>query len=163
MLSKTFRIERSTIVDAPADTIFPLINDFRGWAAWSPYEKRDPGMVKQYGGAPSGVGAAYEWKGNRHVGEGRMQITDASPVSRVAIDLQFIKPFPGRNTAAFTLTPEGTRTRVSWAMEGPMALVPRLMSLVIDMDKMIGRDFEAGLANLKAVAEESVASRSVQW
>jgi uncharacterized protein YndB with AHSA1/START domain len=150
---KAFRVERSLDIAAPAEKIYPLIADFRAWTQWSPYENRDPNLQRSYGGVASGVGATYGWEGNKNVGSGRMQILQAAPPSRLVIDLQFLKPFKAHNQAEFTLQPHGNTTRVTWAMTGPSNLMMRVMGLFMNMDKMIGRDFEAGLAKLKAVTE----------
>ena len=131
-----------------------MIADFNAWSAWSPYEKRDPAMKRRFSGKPSGVGAIYEWDGNRNVGQGRMEILESTPPSKVRIDLQFMKPFKAHNVAEFTLDPHGQNTTVTWAMYGPMTFMSRVMGLFINMDKMIGKDFEAGLQNLKAIAEK---------
>lgn len=149
----TFRIERTTTIDAPPEKIFPLIDDLHRWVAWSPYEGRDPAMARTHGGAPAGRGAVYAWSGNRQIGQGRMEITESAPPSRVVIRLDFLRPFEAHNTAEFTLEPRGAATRVTWAMYGPNRYVGKLMGLVMNMDRMIGGDFEAGLANLKAAAE----------
>jgi hypothetical protein len=150
----SFSVQRSTTVEAPAGRIFPFINDLHAWTAWSPYETRDPGMKRSYGGAASGKGATYAWDGNRNVGAGHMEILDAPAPSRVTIKLDFSRPFEGHNTAEFTLEPQGDATKVTWAMHGPALFVGKVMGLFIDMDAMIGKDFEAGLANLKALAEK---------
>lgn len=149
----TFRVERQARIQAPADKIFPLINDFHNWTEWSPYETVDPAMQRSYAGMTSGKGAVYEWSGTGKAGAGRMEISDASPPSRVEIDLAFTRPFQARNIAAFTLEPDGDATRVSWSMDGATPFLGKVIGLFIDMDKMIGRDFETGLANLKAVTE----------
>ena len=112
-----FRVERSTSIEAPPERIFALINDFRRWVSWSPYEKMDPGMKRAYSGAPNGKGAAYAWEGNRKVGVGRMEITDTTS-SEITIKLDFFKPFQAQNVAEFTLEPKGDRTTVTWAMHG---------------------------------------------
>lgn len=153
MKPDTLHVERTALVDAPPQEIFPLIEDFRRWGPWSPYEKRDPAMKRSYGGAERGEGAVYAWEGNRDIGKGRMEIVESVPPSRVALKLDFAEPFEAHNVVQFTLEPEGDATRVTWAMQGPSSFVSKLMSVFIDMDDMIGRDFEAGLANLKAIAE----------
>jgi hypothetical protein len=150
----TFRVQRSTSIKAAPDTIFALINDYRSWTAWSPYEKRDPALKRTYSGAAAGKGAVYEWEGNSQVGQGRMEITDTAAPSRVTIKLDFIKPFEGHNIAEFTLEPSGDTTNVTWAMYGPARYITKLMSVFINMDKMIGNDFETGLANLKTLTEK---------
>jgi Polyketide cyclase / dehydrase and lipid transport len=150
----TFRVQRSASIKAPADKIFPLINDFHSWAAWSPYEKLDPELKRTYSGAPSGKGAVYAWEGNNKVGAGRMEIVDAPPPSKVAIKLDFLRPFEAHNTAEFTLAPAGDATTVTWAMDGQNLYVGKVMSIFVDMDDMIGKDFATGLANLKNLAEK---------
>jgi uncharacterized protein YndB with AHSA1/START domain len=150
----TFRIQRAMSIKAPPEKIFALINDFRRWAAWSPWEKMDPAVQRTYSGAPSGQGAVYAWEGNSKVGAGRMEIIDAPPPSRVAIKLDFMRPFEAHNVAEFTLEPKGEATTVTWAMQGPNLFVGKVMSVFVDMDRMVGKDFETGLANLKAAAEQ---------
>ena len=150
----SFTVKRSLDMRAPADRLFPQIADFNAWPAWSPYEKRDPAMKRHFSGKPSGVGAIYEWDGNRNVGQGRMEILESTPPSKVRIDLQFRRPFKAHNVAEFTFDPHGQNTTVTWAMHGPMTFMSRVMGLFINMDKMIGKDFEAGLQNLKAIAEK---------
>jgi len=149
----TLHVQRSASVKAPPEEIFPLISDFHRWASWSPYEKRDPAMKKTYGGAAEGKGAVYEWEGNSEVGQGRMEITDADP-SRITIKLDFIKPFEGHNVAEFALVPQGGAPNVAWSMEGPSPFIGKLIGVFVNMDTMIGKDFEAGLTNLKAMAEK---------
>jgi len=149
----TFRIERATTIKASPERIFPLINDFREWRAWSPWEGIDPDLKRTYSGAASGRGAAYAWQGNRNVGVGRMEIVESSPPSRVVIKLDFLKPFEAHNTAEFTLEPHGEATRVVWAMHGPNLFVGKVMSTFMSMDKMVGAQFEQGLTKMKAVAE----------
>jgi hypothetical protein len=150
----SFTVKRSLDMRAPADRLFPQIAYFNAWSAWSPYEKRDPAMKRRFSGKPSGVGAIYEWDGNRNVGQGRMEILESTPPSKVRIDLQFMKPFKAHNVAEFTFDPHGQNTTVTWAMHGPTTFMSRVMGLFINMDKMIGKDFEAGLQNLKAIAEK---------
>lgn len=150
----TFRVERTARIAAPAAKIFPLIDDFHRWEAWSPYEKLDPGMKRTFGGAPAGKGATYAWEGNGKAGAGRMEITESTPSSKIAIKLDFIKPFEGHNVAEFTLQPQGDATQVTWAMHGPSPYIAKLMGLFFNMDQMIGKDFEAGLANLKTATEK---------
>lgn len=149
----TFRVERSTIIKAPAEKVFPFVNDFRQWRAWSPWENVDPDLNRSYGGAETGKGATYAWEG-RKAGTGRMEITEATPASRVLIRLDFLKPFEAHNTADFRFTPQAEGTRIDWAMYGPSPFVAKLMGTVMSMDKMVGRDFEKGLAALKAAAEQ---------
>jgi Polyketide cyclase / dehydrase and lipid transport len=149
----TFRVERAASIKAPPEKIAAVLSDFHGWEAWSPWEKMDPAMKRNYGGAPKGKGATYAWEGNSKVGQGRMEITEAVP-SRVAMDLDFMKPFEAHNKVAFTLVPKGDATEVTWAMRGPMPYVSKVISVFCDMDGMIGKDFEAGLANLKTLTEK---------
>lgn len=150
----TFRVERSTSIKASPAKIFPLINDFHVWDAWSPWEKMDPAMKRTHSGASSGKGEVYEWEGNSKVGAGRMEITESSPPSKVIIKLDFIKPFEGHNIAEFVLEPKGDTTNVTWAMHGPAPYISKLMTVFVSMDSMVGKDFETGLANMKAVAEK---------
>jgi uncharacterized protein YndB with AHSA1/START domain len=150
----TFRVQRSASIKAPPEKIFPLINDLHGWGSWSPWEKKDPEMKRTYRGAAQGKGAVYEWDGNNQVGKGRMEITEASPPSRVAIKLDFIKPFEAHNMAEFTLDAQGDSTKVTWAMHGPNSYIAKAMHIFFSMDSMVGEDFETGLANLKAVTEK---------
>jgi uncharacterized protein YndB with AHSA1/START domain len=148
-----FTVRRSTRIRATPDRIFPQINDFHNWAAWSPWEKLDPTMTKNYSGAPSGRGAVYDWEGNSKVGKGRMEITDASAPRNVVIKLDFERPFRANNVSEFTLEPQGDATDVTWSMRGGSAFMMKVMGVFMNMDNLIGRDFEAGLANLKANAE----------
>jgi hypothetical protein len=149
----TVRYERSTTINAAPEKILPHISDFRKWAAWSPWEKKDPGMKRDYTGAQQGVGAKYGWNGNNNVGEGTMEITEAS-TSAVKIDMRFIKPFRNDCIASFRFTPQGNGTHVRWTMDGPNLFMGKVMSVFMNMDKMIGKDFEAGLAALKTEAEK---------
>jgi uncharacterized protein YndB with AHSA1/START domain len=149
-----FRVERAKSIQAAPERIFDLINDFHRWDSWSPWEKLDPTMKKTFSGAVSGKGAVYEWAGNSKAGQGRMEITDTSPSSKVTIKLDFIKPFEGHNIAEFTLDAQGGSTNVTWAMFGPQAYMAKVMSVFVSMDSMIGKDFEAGLNNMKAIAEK---------
>ena len=150
----TFRVERTARIQAPAEKIFPLIDDFHRWSAWSPYEKLDPEMKRSFGGAPSGKGATYAWESNGNAGVGRMEIAESQPASKIAINLDFTKPISGHNVAEFTLQPQGDATQVTWSMQGASPYIAKLMGIFFNMDQMIGKDFEAGLANLKAVTEK---------
>ena len=154
----TFRVQRSTSVQAPPEKIFPLVNNFHAWEAWSPYEKLDPTMKRTFSGAPNGKGAAYAWSGSGKAGEGRMEITDTSPPNKILIKLDFTKPFKSSNTTEYTFAPAGDATTVTWAMHGPNLFIGKVMGLFFNMDTMIGKDFETGLANLKAVAERGPAA-----
>jgi Polyketide cyclase / dehydrase and lipid transport len=148
-----FSVERAIGVKAPPEKIFPLINDFRRWRSWSPYEDRDPALKRSYSGAESGKGAVYAWEGNRNVGSGRMEILQASVPTTIVIKLDFLRPFEGHNTAEFTMLPQGDTTRLTWKMHGPAPLMSRVMQVFMDLDRMIGKDFEVGLANLKKFTE----------
>ena len=150
----TLRVQRAASIRAPADRIFPLINDFHQWRGWSPYENKDPVMKRTYEGAESGKGAVYAWDGNKNVGSGRMEILEASAPSKIIIKLDFFKPFEGHNTAEFTMLPQGDVTNLTWTMTGPAIFMSKLMQVFINLDHMIGRDFEAGLTNLKNLAEK---------
>lgn len=150
----TFMVERAVNIQAPPDRIYPYLADFRQWGAWSPWEKLDPAMQRSFSGAASGQGAVYAWQGNRDVGSGRMEIRSARPVSSVDLQLDFFAPFEARNTATFTLLPQNGATTVTWTMQGPMPFVSKLIGVFVSMDRMVGRDFEAGLAKLKTVAEQ---------
>ena len=155
MRPPTFRVERSTVIAAPPERVYPFINDFHRWPAWSPWEKMDPSMQRTYSGADQGKGTVYGWEGNKKVGQGRMEITDTVPSSKVVIKLDFLKPFEAHNTTEFTLSPQGGATKVNWAMHGPHPFFFRLMAMLCNMDKMVGKDFEAGLANMKAAVEQA--------
>jgi hypothetical protein len=150
----SFSVRRAASIQAPPEKIFPLINDFGRWGAWSPYEKKDPAMKRSFSGPAAGKGAVYAWEGNGEVGQGRMEIADAVAPSRVTLKLDFVKPFEAHNQVDFTLEPKGGATEVTWAMNGPMPFVSKVITLFVDMDRTVGGDFEAGLANLKALAEK---------
>jgi len=149
-----FRVARSTTIQAPAEKIFPLINDYRRWPAWSPYENKDPRMKRTYGARTSGKGATYAWEGDSNVGAGNMSIADAIPPSKVLIKLNMVRPIEAHNDVAFTLEPQGETTTVTWDMQGSVPYLAKVMHVFIDVDKMVGNDFEAGLAKLKSVAEK---------
>ncbi len=150
----SFSFQRSIAIKAPPESIFPVINDFHQWGSWSPYENKDPGMKRSYSGAPSGKGAVYGWEGDKNVGSGRMEIIESSPSSKIVIKLDFLKPFEAHNTAEFTMLPQGGATNVTWRMHGPALFMSKLMQVFINLDTMIGKDFEAGLANLKKLTEK---------
>jgi Polyketide cyclase / dehydrase and lipid transport len=150
----TFSVRRATSVKAPSEKIFPLINDFHQWGSWSPYENKDPAMKRSYSGAASGKGAVYGWEGNKNVGSGRMEILDTATPSKIVIKLDFFTPFEGHNTAEFTMLPQGDATEVTWLMHGPAPFMSKLMQVFMNMDNMIGKDFEVGLANLKRLTEQ---------
>ena len=149
----TFHVERSTTVSAPPETVFGEVNDFHAWSAWSPWDHLDPQMARTFEGPASGPGAVYMWKGNDKVGEGKMTIEKADRPSLVGIKLEFIKPFAATNQTAFAFAPAPEGTRVTWAMDGENSFMGKAMSVFMSMDKMIGGDFERGLAAMKADAE----------
>ncbi|MGH2960020.1 MAG: SRPBCC family protein [Solirubrobacterales bacterium] len=149
-----FEVVRSTQIDAPAERVFPLINRFKSWTEWSPWEGIDPELNREYTGPETGVGSKYHWKGNRKVGEGRMEITGSEPSSRVELDLNFLKPIKANNVTIFELeeSAEGA-TNVTWRMRGQQKGIMRLMGVFFKIDKMVGPDFEKGLKQLKSIAE----------
>jgi hypothetical protein len=150
----SFSVTRAIDITAPAERIFPLINDFHRWVAWSPWENKDPAMQRSFAGAASGKGAVYGWDGNKNVGSGRMEILEASAPSKILIKLDFLKPFEAHNTAEFTMLPQSAGTRLNWVMRGPAPFMSKLMQVFMNLDQMIGKDFEIGLANLKKLAEQ---------
>ncbi len=147
-----FHIERSIDVAAPPERVKAQVNDFHAWTAWSPYEKKDPGMKRTYSGAPSGEGSSYAWQGNADVGEGRMTIERTS-ATETRFRLEFLKPFAGTSTATYTFLPAAGGTRVTWAMDGEAGFLTKAFHLFFDMDALVGKDFEQGLAALKTTAE----------
>jgi hypothetical protein len=153
MKPDTFRIQRSITIAAPADKIFPQLNDFQRWPTWSPYEHKDPDMKRSFSGPASGPGAIYAWDGDKNVGQGRIEITHMAANQRLAFNLDMLRPFEAHNKGEFTLAPQGDTTVVTWAMYGRSPYLAKIMHLFFNMDRMVGGDFEAGLANLKAVAE----------
>ena len=153
MQPPAFRVARTAIIAAPAAAAFAQVNDFHKWAAWNPWAKIDPAMKQAYEGAPSGVGAIYTWAGNGDVGDGRMTLTESRPNDLIRIKLDFLKPFAATSTAEFTFKPEGDRTAVTWSMAGRNNLMAKAIHLFMDMDAMIGGQFEVGLARMKAVLE----------
>ena len=150
----TFRIERATRIEAPLPVVGALIDDFREWQKWSPWERLDPSLERRFSGNGAGLGAIYEWKGNGKAGQGRMEIT-ATTSSAITIRLDFIKPFAAHNTAEFRLAQVGDATDVDWAMFGPRPFAMKLFGVFMDMDSLVGKDFEAGLAAMKQVAERA--------
>ena len=152
--SGTLRVQRSISIQAPPERIFPLISDFHQWVHWSPYERKDPEMKRTYEGAANGEGAVYAWNGDKNVGSGRMEILEASAPEKIVIKLDFFTPFEGHNTAEFTMLPQGDGTHVTWLMHGPARFMTRLIQVFMNLDNMIGKDFEAGLANLKTITEK---------
>jgi uncharacterized protein YndB with AHSA1/START domain len=153
MQPNDFKVIRSTTIKAPPEKIVPLIADFHQWGSWSPWEKLDPAMVRTHSGAASGKGAHYHWKGNDQVGEGHMEVLNVTP-NAVNIKLDFLSPFEAHNMADFVLDTKGDSTTVTWTMSGPANFMTKIMCLFTSMDKMVGPDFEKGLASMKAVAEK---------
>jgi uncharacterized protein YndB with AHSA1/START domain len=149
-----FAVQRSATIKAPPDRIFPLINDFRQWGLWSPYEKIDPAMKRSYGAITAGRGATYGWEGNNNIGAGSMEILDAPAPRKISIKLDFTRPFAAHNLAEFTLQPSGEGTNVTWSMRGPVPFFAKIIHVFMDMDKMVGGQFAEGLGNLKAAAEK---------
>lgn len=147
-----FRVERRVTVKAPPERIHALIDDFAHWGAWSPYEKKDPAMKRTFSGPNAGKGAIYAWDGDSNIGAGQMEILESVP-DRIVIKLDFMRPFEAHNTAEFTMRPRGDTTDVIWAMYGPNLFIGKVMQVFLDMDRMVGTDFEAGLADLKKTAE----------
>ncbi len=150
----TFTIRRTISINAPPEKIFPFINDLRQWDSWSPYENKDSAMKRTFSGAAAGRGSVYEWEGNWEVGKGRVEIAEASPPSKVQLKLDMVKPIEGHNIVEFTLEGNGDATIVTWAMHGPSPYISKVIGLFMNMDRMIGKEFETGLGNLKAVAEK---------
>lgn len=150
-----YQIERSATINAPAPVVFAQVNDFHKWNAWSPWANLDPNMKTTFEGQASGVGAMYSWTGNSDVGEGKMTIIDSRPGELVRIQLEFIKPFAASNTTDFVFTPQGNQTNVKWTMAGNNNFIGKAFSVFVNMDKMVGGDFEKGLAKLKGVSESA--------
>jgi Polyketide cyclase / dehydrase and lipid transport len=148
-----FHVARTARIAAKPPAVFAQVNDFHKWDAWNPWAKLDPAMKQSYEGAPAGVGAVYTWAGNSQVGEGRMTLTESRPSDLIRIKMEFLKPFASTSTAEFTFRPEGDHTVVTWSMEGRNNFMAKAIHLVMNMDKMIGGQFEKGLAQMKAVAE----------
>lgn len=153
MKPNSFRYERSTMIAAPAAVVFAQVNDFHKWQAWNPWGKLDPTTKETFSGAESGLGAGYAWAGNSNVGEGRMTIVESRPNELIQVKLEFVKPFAATNTAEFTFVPQGDQTKATWTMYGEQNFVGKLMGTFINCDKMIGGQFEKGLADMKAVSE----------
>jgi uncharacterized protein YndB with AHSA1/START domain len=147
------KVSRSITIDAPPEKIFEQVNDFHKWNGWSPWAKVDPAMKADYSGPGSGAGAVYTWAGNNEVGEGKMTIAESHPNEHIKIDLEFLKPWQAKNVTEFTFKPEGDKTNVTWTMSGQKNFAAKAMCLFMDMDKMIGGDFEKGLAQMKTVTE----------
>src|SRR5436305_2420790 len=153
-----FGVVRSATISAPAPALFAQVNDFHKWESWNPWGKLDPTMKQAYEGAPAGTGAIYTWSGNNEVGEGRMTITESRPSDLIRIKLEFFKPFAATNTAEFTFKPEGNQTAVTWSMTGNNNFMAKAVHLFMNMDKIVGGEFEKGLAQMRSV-EEAAANR----
>ena len=151
--SSDFRVERSAIVSAPAPVVFAQVNDLHNWEAWSPWAKLDPAAKQTYEGPRAGTGAAFSWAGNKQVGEGHMTITESRPAELIRFRLDFVRPFAGTNTAEFTFTPRDDQTAVTWTMSGRQNFMAKAFCMFMNMDKMVGGEFEKGLAQMKSVAE----------
>lgn len=154
-----FRVQRTASIKAPPEKIFALINHLPSWRLWSPYEKKDPDMQRQFSGPESGPGAAYAWSGDKNIGKGSMKITAVTEPSnnepsKIDLDLMFIEPFNAHNFVEFGLVPKGDSTEVSWSMRGPQPFISKVMCLIFNMDRMVGSDFETGLTDLKTLAEK---------
>jgi uncharacterized protein YndB with AHSA1/START domain len=155
MQPEDFKITRSATFAAPPDKVFSQVNDFHNWDAWSPWAKIDPSMKATYAGAASGVGAKYAWTGTGEAGEGQMTITASHPNEHIAIALEFIKPFAANNEIEFMFKPDGEKTNVTWTMTGKRNFVMKAFCMFVDMDKLVGGDFEKGLAQMKPVVESN--------
>ena len=151
--SDSFRVQRVVLINAPPDKVFPLINDLKAWVAWSPYEKKDPAMKRSLGAVTAGKGATYAWEGDKNVGQGSMEIVESGP-RKILLKLDFLKPFEAHNMGEFVLEPKGDSTFVTWAIYGPSPYMSKVIGTFMNIDDMIGRDFEKGLADLKAAAEK---------
>jgi hypothetical protein len=149
-----FSVSRSATFAAPTSAVFAQVNELKKWEAWSPWQKKDPQAKNSYEGPAAGTGASMSWAGNKEVGEGRMTIVESSPTALVRFKLEFFKPFAATNTAEFSFKEEGGRTALTWSMRGQNNFIGKAMCLVFDMDKMVGGDFEAGLAGIKSIVEK---------
>lgn len=158
MAADTYSVQRSVTIDASPARIYDQIVNFHNWTSWSPWEDIDPALHRTYSGPESGTGAVYDWSGNRKAGRGRMQIIDVTASERVQIALVFEKPWKALNDTVFTIAPEGSGSRVTWSMTGKNTLMTKVMGIFRSMDKLLGPDFEKGLARLKATAEKSAGS-----
>jgi hypothetical protein len=149
----TFRISRTATINAPADKIFGIVTDLRRGVEWSPYEKKDPNMKKSFNGPATGPGSQMAWDGNKDIGAGTLTIANTTAPSKVVLNLDMTRPMEGHNIIEYDLAPESGGTRMTWSMHGPMNPIGKVMCLFLNMDKMVGKDFEDGLRNLKALAE----------
>lgn len=151
----TFHIQRTASIKAPPEKIYAVLNDFQKSMAWSPFEKKDPAMTRKFSGPVNGKGSVYEFKGNKEIGAGRLEIIESLPAKKVALTLDMYQPFEAKNIVEYTLEPKAGATDVTWAIHGPMTFVSKVMCLFLDMDKMVGKDFEQGLTDLKALVERN--------
>lgn len=157
----TYKVERSLKMEAPADIVFAQLDNFKAFAAWSPWDKLDPNMKKTFEGPAQGVGAGYAWEGNDKVGKGKMTITNTTPPTSVVYKLEFLEPFASVATTTFSIKPEGEKaSNVTWTMDGKNDLIGKAFGVFMDMDKMIGADFEKGLGGLKTIAEAEAVKRA---
>ena len=162
MRPSDFRVTRSAAIAARPEQVFPQVNELRNWEAWNPWGKMDPNCKMTYAGPPAGVGASYAWAGNNKVGEGRNTVTVSKPNQLVRFRLEFEKPMKATNTAEFTFEPEGDQTVVTWTMSGRNNFVGKVFGLIVDCDKMIGSQFENGLAQMKSLVEAGAGKTPVQ-
>lgn len=160
MQSDTFTVQRSSTMAAPPAAVFAQVNDFQAWDAWSPWKELDPNAKVSRSAPSSGKGATFSWSGNDQIGEGSLTIRDSRPDELVDIEQVFVRPFPGKARMLFTFAPEAGGTRVTWTMDGTNSFLGKAMCMVVDMDSMVGKDFERGLANMKSVAETEAATRT---
>jgi hypothetical protein len=151
----TFHVERRMTINAPAAMVFQQINNFHNWNGWSPWAKMDPNAKNQFSGAEAGTGASFSWQGNKNVGEGKMTIIGSNAPTLVRIQLDFLKPFPGTSVAEFNIIPQGSQSTVTWKMDGNHSFIPKIFATFCNMDKMIGENFESGLASIKGITESS--------
>jgi uncharacterized protein YndB with AHSA1/START domain len=154
-MADTYTVTRTTSIDAPPERVFGLVQDFREWPRWSPWEDLDPELRRTYSGPPAGVGSVYEWAGNRKAGEGRMEVTGVTAPTEVRVDVRFLKPFKSRTESVFAIEPAGTGSRVTWTMHGPLSRMMKVFTRFKPMDSLIGPDFERGLSRLKTTAEQA--------
>lgn len=152
--SPDFTVTRSATMSAPAENIFNLVNDFHQWAGWSPWAKLDLNAKNMFGSTTSGAGATFEWAGNNKVGQGKMEIIESQPFTHIKIRLDFLKPMKATNTAEYTFQPQGTQTTVTWSMRGHNNFIGKAMNIIMNCEKMVGGQFEQGLANMRAIVEK---------
>ena len=155
-----FRVTRSTTITAPPAAVFAQVNDFHNWDAWSPWAKLDPACKNSFDGPAAGQGAIFSWDGNKKVGAGRMTVTESQPPELIRIHLEFLRPFKATNTTEFTFIGQGGQTTVTWSMFGKNNFMSKAFGLFMDCDKMVGKDFEKGLASLKTVAESTMEAKA---